>query len=314
MRRVSFLNCHNLYFPGTHKKRGPRSLGSYELKLKHLARTIRNACNGQLPDIVGLCEVGDARVAQELGLQIDPVGKGYQCVWSGIPRAINKAEPQTGLAVLYKFGTLGRSTRKEKTDVAKLGSRHNWMACEFQIGVKASDLVWIVVNHWTSDYRRASGHAEMRRTTSAREIGEYFTSLNVPSAESAILIGDFNCEPFSKPFSGNPRTDRLYGVRERALVLRSNNQLMYAYNAMWRRLGEPDDHEDSIVPGYTATRARGTFARDKKRQYDWRTLDHVLVTKRVLLGGPIRLNEASLTVEPPYKGSSDHHALSVDFD
>lgn len=307
--QLAFLNCYNLYEPSAHSKRGPRTQRGYTSKLSNLAGTIRQAAGNQAPDVVGLCEVGSEQAARDLAQILDP--GTYAVVWSDVPSTTKPNEPQPGLVILYKFRRISRTISGEMKDSPQNGKRHKWIAVEFQLGRKLTDIVWIVVNHWTSDYKRRVSAAEALRVTSAKEIGMHFLSLTSTSAEAVILLGDFNCEPFARPFVGDPRTDRLYAVRERALVIRPSNQLMYAYNPMWRRMGEPDDYEVSLQNNYVASRPMGTYPRDKKRQSGWQTLDQIMLTKRLMTGGPLQLLESSLRVHPPMGNCSDHHAVCV---
>jgi hypothetical protein len=39
--------------------------------------------------------------------------------------------------------------------------------------------------------------------------------------------------------------------------------------------------------------------------------DHVMASKRMMHGGPMAIDEASVTIHPPKNGSADHAAISV---
>jgi hypothetical protein len=159
------------------------------------------ATGNNLPDVIGLCEIGSEKAAIDLA---DELHKGsYRVVSSDVPSPKKPLEPQTGLAMLYRDARLTRTTATEAKDSTQQpGSRCKWMAVEFQVGSRLTDVIWIVVNHWT-------------------------------------------------------------------------------------------------------------FAHDKKKQCDWRTFDHVLLTRRLLTGGPLQLEESSLRVQPASGHCSDHHAISI---
>jgi len=312
---IAFLNCYNLYEPGTHPTRGPRTSQRYRTKVAALADAIRGASGGQPPDLVGLCEVGSKRAGLDVADSIAPAAvpsqRFYRATWSGVPLgARSGAEP--GLMLLFNPARFTLTGRRGK-DKPNLNGRHKWLAVEVASGVSPADRFWVVVNHWASDFRRSADHAEGLRTASAREVGEFFTA-RAGSAEAAVLVGDFNCEPHARPFVGVPKTDRLYSVRERALVLRDKNQLFYMYNAMWRTTSEPDAYEDTLAPGHLPSRPLGTYAVDKGRQLDWRTWDHLLVSRRMLANGPASLRERTLRIVVPARRASDHCAFAAHFD
>ena len=209
---------------------------------------------------------------------------------------------------------LRRTESADGKDVAKFASRHHWMSAEFTSGPTPDDRFTFVVNHWPSDFGKSASHADDQRVIAAREIADYLRDVKTTAKEAVLLIGDFNCEPFSRPFYGETNANRFIGVRERKWVTLDANELLYLYNPMWRLLGEPEAWEIARADGYNPSRPLGTWHADKKRQMKWRLLDQVLVSRLLLLGQPVSLREGSIRVEACPDGSSDHCALGVEFD
>ena len=239
-----FMNCYNLYEPLAHPTRGPRTPADFDQKVQNLAKTAMSAAPNTIPDLVALAEVGSEAAGMAIARAISP--GAYSSLWSGVPAGgSSQPGPQPGLMVLYNAKAV-LPTGKEGRDRPNRGGRHKWFAIEFQLPHVAADRFWLVINHWTSNFQRSPQKADDLRLISARELGEFFAKLSGAS-EAAVLVGDFNCEPFARPFVGEANTDRLLGVRERALVLRDRNQLFYVYNPMWRCLGEADAYEDTLA-------------------------------------------------------------------
>ncbi len=120
-----------------------------------------------------------------------------------------------------------------------------------------------------------------------------------------LLIGDFNCEPFDRPFRGLPEND-LRAVRDRSLVSRPSNRKAYFYNPTWRWLHDLSqdtaDSETSLPPG--------TYCND-----EWRVFDQLMVSEEALAeGGFLRFLESSLTRTMPIGNCSDHMAIGAIFE
>lgn len=189
-----------------------------------------------------------------------------------------------------------------------VNARCRWFATQFQLKSGSRGRFWLVVNHWKSQMgdQRISEHL---RINSASEIGDFFLKQARLATEAMLLIGDFNCEPFSTPF--HKTRNVLRAVRERTFVLREKNRLAYFYNPMWRLLGEADDHDASLLKGYSPTRPPGTY---RHRDMGWRTFDQILVSKPMLTKGFVSFIESSIRIAKPCERCSDHCAISVEFE
>jgi hypothetical protein len=102
----------------------------------------------------------------------------------------------------------------------------------------------------------------------------------------AILLRDFNCEPFD-----NPLADQLLATRDRERV-RNNQKLLY--NPFWRCLGEAEPY----VPGNSRRSYCGSFFYSKGVNTRWRTFDQIILSSSFLGHSEWRLNEHYTTILP----------------
>lgn len=179
------------------------------------------------------------------------------------------------------------------------------------------------MNHWASDFGRGVYAARHRRLLSAQSLGEFFERDARRTSDAMLLMGDFNCEPYEDPMTGEAGMGqvRIRGVREHEWAMNERNELPYFYNPLWRRLGEPVPLEQAIMPGHNRfVQPPGTYCKDRDRvrqQFGWVTWDQLLVNKRLMVGGPARLAERTIRIArpPPPPGSvSDHCAVGVEFE
>ena len=296
--RVVFLNCNNLFEVGS--PRGSRTAKELSEKMGYLAQTIKSASVGSLPSIICLSEVGSENLGKEL---IDSIESDtYHTLWSGVP-----SPNETGLMIGYNPNVVQYSAIADDSATRGVSARCRWFATQFQLKSGSRGRFWLVVNHWKSQLgnQRVGEHL---RINSASEIGDFFLKQARLSTEAMLLIGDFNCEPYSAPLIKTRNV--LRAVRERTFVLREKNRLAYFYNPMWRLLGEADDHDTSLQKGYSPPRPPGTY---RRRDMSWRTFDQILVSKPMLTKGFVRFIESSIRVVKPYERCSDHCAISVEF-
>lgn len=302
MFSCTFLNCYNVFEVGA--QRGPRTTLSLQQKIENLAETLRAANGGKPPDVVGLCEVASLPLVERVAEAIMP--NTYQSVWSGLPTS--REGRDGGLAVLYKAGIVTRSSVEVDSNTPL--QRPKWMAVLFQLQFGTRGGFWFVVNHWKSPLGTEAVN-ELSRMNSAQQIGDFYLTRARIDADSMILIGDFNCQPQDRPFySQSP--NRLKAVRERALVIRDRNRLVYFYNPMWRWLGEPEGYDATRRPGYVPSRLIGThLLRDKK--HGWYVWDQIMVTKSLIVGDIIHFQEDTVNVHRAHARCSDHCAISATF-
>lgn len=312
--RLSFLNCYNLLAPMSHPSRPgvPHSQAEAADKMQSLARTIRSLFLGEAPEIIALSEIGSRPLGRQLADALNV--QGYEIVWSGVPLA---ARSRIGLMVLYNPNVFGLVADSVRTGPSAVAERCQWLAARFRLRQDPKAAFWLVVNHWKSNLGRPS-LVEARQVESAQEIGRLYLSEEHKTTQSMILVGDFNCEPGDKAWKGQ-KPNVLVGARERAVVMRGGrgkrgNSKAYFYNPMWRRMGEPADHEAAQAADYQPAYLMGTFVGKSNQVINMPLWDQLLVSKGLLTGGPIRFVESSLTIVRPETGSTDHCAVGARFE
>ena len=169
----------------------------YQNKLTNMAKVISSMTYG--PDIIGLAEVENRKVLEDLIQQPSMSGKGYQIIHFDSPdyRGID-------VALLY------RSNRFTPFQTEKIAFVH-----DSQEDFKTRDILWvkglyegdtlnIVVNHWPS--RRGGKMAE--RAMAAQLLRNKIDSVqNLNPAAKIILMGDFNDDPTDKSMKKILRSD-----------------------------------------------------------------------------------------------------------
>ncbi len=301
--RLAFINCGSLC-----PARTSSGQAIVRQKIADLAATLKEVSDGNVPHLVGLCEIGDEPTGHRLALELG--GGVFKACCAGIRPYVS----QTGLMMLYDPEVF--RVHAHRSGPASLVERTKWLAVELEVKAASAGRFWFVVNHWKSKLGAPLWVTEQSRVASAQEVGDFFMSVARLSSDAMVLAGDFNCEPFERPFSGVAHTTRIVAVRERPQVLNLRNRLPYCYNAMWRWLGEPDpcEVERGRGPAYVRPRPLGTYVANAKKRLGWRMLDQLLVTKRVLSGGSVLLVENSIRVAPPQNDCTDHHAIGVTFE
>lgn len=318
--RMLFWNVANLFEPRT-VDRGPQSQEEVEGKLAAVGGVLRGAFGGPLPDLIALAEVHTE------GL--------FARIRSALPEPYHmRFEPargpgQTGL------GVLARDAVFHQIDVVDtfrptMMQRPRAMLLDCRLGSSARFM--FAVNHWKSRMVHA-GDAftpDEDRGESAEWLGERLAGLE--KRDCAVVVGDFNAEPFEPPFGE-------FGLRSRrhfSGALWAQATPAYLYNTAWRSLQEPEAWENRS--------ALGNAYRDRypKTSHDTSPpviFDQLLVSGAALRNGPITLREQSVRyfwndeiaewtgggylkpkrwrwneVEGRGTGASDHFALLGEFD
>jgi len=302
MLKCAFINCHDLFQPGTVDRRGPQTPEEMKAKLGALAETLRRAVGG-IPDLVGLCEVGDEAVGKELA---EAIATGYYTsVWSGRPQRKNSM----GLMVLYRCGMFKK--QREWSEPQSLTLRTRAMAVLLGHVTDPTEppksMVWFVVSHWEATF---SDTAVEDRRESWSNFSRFCRKDAFEDTDALILVGDFNCEPWGPPFVNKAR-DVLEATRERRLVLEAKRGDSFLYNPMWRLAVEAAPYEDTLAAGYSERFHRlGTWVGAGK---GWRMIDQLIVTRALLAGPFLKLQEATVSIVIAHLGCSDHCAIGASF-
>ncbi|MEQ8926595.1 MAG: endonuclease/exonuclease/phosphatase family protein [Fulvivirga sp.] len=160
----------------------------YQSKLENMSRVIADMAFG--PDIVGLCEVENRKVIEDL-IQTDHLKlKRYQIVHFNSPDARG-----IDVALIYKQGRFTpfdvRSIRfKDPADKDFRTRDILWVK-----GLFNGDTLHVAVNHWPS--RR--GGKEDKRLIAAEILRKAVDSVqNINPEAKIVLMGDFNDDPSNK--------------------------------------------------------------------------------------------------------------------
>jgi endonuclease/exonuclease/phosphatase family metal-dependent hydrolase len=281
--RVAFWNVENLFHPDAGVERGPKSLAELDLKIQALVQVIGTMVEGQRPHLLGLIEVGDQEVFDRLRAAIDPA-------WIGVWESPG-TKSQTGL------GLMADSTRVKGLEIIAVDrpsilSKPRAMIVECELN--ELDPLVVAVTHWKSRMQSGGVDDNADRNESGRWLGEQL-STRYSSAHCILVGGDFNAEPFEGPFLESA----LRAKRHHSSILHSQATAAYLYNTGWRCLAEPVHWEDTQVNGFVPTASITTHGNGAGLVFD-----HIMVSKRLLRGGPLRLKEATakIVASPAIRG------------
>lgn len=311
---VAFWNVQNLFEPGV-VARGPQSQTELDEKLDVLGGVINAFFGGDGPDVLGLAEVNTERILLDLvGRLNDP----YFHVWEDAGTS-----DQTGLGLIARESRFLDLTLLD-TQRPSVAARPRSMIVRCELTGNPEPFL-VIVNHWKSRLGPPALHNADRLQT-ADWLGDYLANAN--NVTCALVLGDFNAEPFESPFSEL----RLRGRRTFSNALWSNATPAYLYNTAWKIMTEPESWEDSRQPGYVESRPKTTHGDSGVNVFD-----QLLVSGRALRNGPLTLQEKTLdlfrnhrtlkqstagTLRPrkwnyvsqsEHDGSSDHFPLLATF-
>jgi hypothetical protein len=297
---VAFWNVENLFEPGA-VDRGPRSEAELSAKLDVLARVIGRLFSGGAPHLLGLAEVHTERIFRLLR---ERLGGDHHALWEE-----SGSSSATGLGLLARKDAFA-GIEVEAVQRPGMFKRPRCLLARCELTSRREPLL-VAVNHWKSRMPTAGLSPEEDRVETAKWLGDRLaTSMR---ATCAIVLGDFNAEPFERPF--NERA--LRSVRFFSSALWSGATPAYLYNTAWRFLAEPDYWEDFGAVKESEPRASGAADDDSLESY-WQAVDprkreyrlprprtshgkgssvifdQLLVSGHALRGGPVTLNERSV--------------------
>lgn len=198
---VGFYNLENLFDTVDNENRDedylPNGVNAwteerYQMKLSNMAYAISQMAGGHAPDILGVCEIENRNVLEDLVLHPHIVQQGYQIVHFDSP-------DQRGIdvALLYRPGVF-KFTGAEPHTVKIPGESHIKTRDILEVnGSILGESVSILVAHWPS---RAGGEQVSlnRRMSAALTMRRVVDSLQrVRPEEKIILMGDLNDDPIS---------------------------------------------------------------------------------------------------------------------
>lgn len=240
MQTVAFYNLENLFdliddqhtndndfLPTSAKKWTPKR---YQNKLRKLGFAISNIGRretGKHPALVGLAEVENAKVIEDLieSKHLEDCNYNYIHYDSLDERGID-------VALIYDtnaFEVLNSETYTiQLTDDD--GSPDYTRDILLVTGLLDGEKVNIIVNHWSSR-REGEKETEYKRIASSDKVGEIISSLRLENEDAKIIIiGDFNDDPNSNSIKRLVEGYNLFNPME---TLRSYNRGTSNHNRQW---------------------------------------------------------------------------------
>ncbi|PWH83696.1 endonuclease [Algibacter marinivivus] len=205
MQTLAFYNIENLFdlennrntndndfLPGSVKK---WTLKRYDNKLRKLGFAISNIGRretGKHPAIVGLAEVENAKVLQDLIASKHLVNYNYDYVHFD-----SLDERGIDVAMLYD-STIFEVSHTETFTITLTdedGSPDYTRDILLVSGVLDGEKVHVIINHWSSR-REGQKETEFKRLASSKKVSEIISSLKVENEAAKIMVlGDFNDTP-----------------------------------------------------------------------------------------------------------------------
>lgn len=162
----------------------------YIVKLRRTAEAMKEM-DAELPDILGLCEIENRKVLEDLIAQPELKGYDYAIIHSDSPD-----ERGIDVALLYKK-SLSKEVKSEflRIDIPSSPDdrTRDILHAELQVG---AENIHLFVNHWPS---RSGGQAEseFKREAAAKTLRAKVDALKKENAK-IIIMGDFNDHPDDK--------------------------------------------------------------------------------------------------------------------
>jgi endonuclease/exonuclease/phosphatase family metal-dependent hydrolase len=162
----------------------------YYTKLKNISRVIKELGNGTGPELLGLCEVENKEVLNNLIQQEGLAHEHYKII-----QFDSRDRRGVDVALLYKESVFKPFASRPYSVKSLKNIKWNTRDLLLVSGKIKEDTIHILVNHWTSR-RGGQKESEAKRIILARLGRKIIDSLEHCSARSKIIVmGDFNDEP-----------------------------------------------------------------------------------------------------------------------
>ena len=290
---VAFWNLENLFAPEGYPNREPwiaQRLASdlngwtqalFDAKIDQLTSIIRQMNGGQGPDILGVCEVENEFVLQQLTARLNGQinSRNYAIVH------VDATQDHRGIDTAFVFDSstyaFDPNAIFSHFVMRRTGTRDITQVTFTTQG--GNDLI-ALCNHWPS---RSGGTYESRgyRMTAGETLSYWHQRIweergnNIP----IIAMGDFNDDPFDDSLQIHARA-----TRERGDVERAQTAVRF-YNLAWRYLeqqGQDHTGNPKLLHGTLYYNGNGNL------------FDQLLVSKGLLIqNSPITVNEATARIE-----------------
>ncbi len=240
MQTVAFYNLENLFdlvdnkrtndndfLPFSTKKWTPKR---YKNKLRKLGYAISNIGRretGKHPAIVGLAEVENAKVIEDLMASKHLEDCHYSYVHYD-------SLDERGIDVALIYDKMSFEVSHSETFTVELFNNKGLPDYTRDIllvsGFLDGEKIHVIVNHWSSR-REGKKETEHKRIASSDKVGEIISSLKLENeAAKIIIIGDFNDDPHSNSIKGLVESFHLFNPMEK---LKSFNRGTTKHNWQW---------------------------------------------------------------------------------
>lgn len=240
LQTIAFYNLENLFdvyddkytndndfLPVSAKKWTPKR---YENKLRKLSFAISNIGRketGKHPALVGLAEVENASVIQDLinYKHLEDCNYSYAHYDSLDERGID-------VALLYDTNAFKvENSETFRVDLVNENGLPDYTRDILLVsGFLDGDFIHVIVNHWSSR-REGEKETEPKRMASANKVGEIISMLRLENQDAKIIIiGDFNDDPSSNSIKHLVASNNLFNPME---TLRSFNRGTTNHNRQW---------------------------------------------------------------------------------
>lgn len=172
----------------------------YELKLDRLAQVLSSIHDGRLPAVIGLCEVENQQVLDDLISQKSLKKGGY-----GIVHFDSPDERGIDNALLYRksaFVVLTKKAIPVKLTQNPGDATRDILYVSGVVKKSPSDTLHLFVNHWPSR-RGGQSVSEPNRLDAATTLRHHVDSIfSIHGSASILIMGDFNDEPGDRSLAG----------------------------------------------------------------------------------------------------------------
>ena len=254
---VAFYNTENLFDtqddPNTYDEeftpQGDKKWDSerYRKKLTDISKVLSSLHTGELPEIIGLAEVENQKVLEDL-LQTDHFAEDYY----GIVHQNSPDVRGIDVALLYRADAFDLLSSRFIPIRFPFDPESKVRDILYAKGISSSDTLHIFVNHWKS---RSGGRKETenKRIYSAKILKSKTDSILKRDPDAKIIaMGDFNDEPVNKSLFNTLKAKNPQEIQEDTKL----------YNLMI-----PEDKNE-----------KGTY----HYKYEWYMLDNLIVSKALL--------------------------------
>ncbi|XCF06749.1 endonuclease/exonuclease/phosphatase family protein [Tamlana crocina] len=307
LQTIAFYNLENLFdvtddhlindeafLPNTRRKWTPKR---YENKLRKLSFAIANIGRketGKPPAIVGLAEVENAKVVEDLLNAKHLVEYNYSYVHYNSPD-----ERGIDTALIYDVDAF-KVLHSETFSVPLLdedGQPDYTRDILLVSGLLDNEKIHVIVNHWSSR-REGAKETEFKRIAAAKKVVEIMDQLKAVDEDAKIvIIGDFNDDPSCNSIAHLVNHGQLYNPMD---ILHTYSRGTTTHNFKWNLF----DQIMFTTNFFEAT--PNTLSFDKAEIFD---TDFLKLNKGRHKGKPFRTY-----VGPKYKGGySDHFPVYAIF-